>query len=151
MADEYEQKKRNNNIVVRGLMPNTDPKASTIAMINGRLGIHMTENDIRYAMKIDLKNEKEGTDSVKISFFDERLKEEVYGRRIRLKGTDIYISEDLTLKQSTLAFEARQYARSKPNSTTWTSDGTIFLKDAIEEKPRIIRCSADIDQNKPTK
>jgi len=157
MADDFEQSKRNNNIVMRGIKSNVDPKAEAIVTINTALGIHITEKDIRYATKLALKNEKEGTESLKIAFFDVRLKEEIYSRRIRLKGTDIFLSEDLTLKKSTLAFEARQYARSKPNSTTWTSDGKIFLKDAIDEKPRIVRCSADLEpintedkQNKKT-
>ena len=147
MADEFDQQKRSNNIVVRGLKQHTDPKTSAIEMITSALGIHVTENDIKYAVKITLKNEKKSTDSMKIAFFETRLRDEVYARRTKLKGTEIYISEDLTLKKSNLPYEARQYTREHPNSTTWTSEGSIFIKDAINDKPRLVRCIADLESD----
>ena len=134
MADDYEQTKRQCNLVVRGLKSSTNTKESVKNMIISGLGIQMNEQDIRYSIKLTLKNETAGTDSMKVSFFDVRLRDEIYARRLRLKGTGVFISEDLTMKRSNLAFEARNYARATPQSSTWTSEGRIFLKDNIEGK-----------------
>lgn len=144
MADDYEQTKRQCNIVVRGLQANENPKESVKKMIVSGLGIQMNEQDIKYCIKLTLKNETEGTESVKVSFFDVRLRDEIYARRLKLKGSGVYISEDLTMKRSNLAYEARNYTRATPNSSTWTSEGRIFLKDSIGGKPRIIHNSTDL-------
>ena len=145
MADDYEQSKRGNNIIVRGLQPKTNPKEGVVNMIVAGLGIHATEADIKYSIKIDLKNEKPGTESMRVAFFDQKMRDDVYARRTTLKGTQVYISEDLTMKRSSLAFEARQHARNFPNCTTWTLQGTIFMKDSIDSKPRVIHRIEDLE------
>ena len=58
-----------------------------------------------------LKNDDDGTDYYKINFFAKRQRDEIYAKRTHFKGTNIYLSEDLTIKKSCLAYEARQYAR----------------------------------------
>jgi len=146
IADDFEQTKRNHNVIVRGLKQNPDPNYSFLKMVNEALGIRITENDIKFSAKIELKNEREGTDSMKVALFDCKLRDEIYSHRIKLKGTDIYISEDLTLKKSSLAYEARQYARQNRDVTTWTSDGMIILKDSLNSKPRVIRHIKDLKQ-----
>ena len=150
IADDFEQTKRVNNIIVRGLLPKANTKESVMNMIISGLGINVTESDIKYSIKLELKNEKPGTESMRVAFYDTRLRDDVYARRIRLKGTTVYISEDLTMKRSSLAFEAREYARKTQNCTTWTQQGTVFMKDSIEGKPRAIHKTTDILQAPPT-
>ena len=67
----------------------------------------------------------------KVVFFDQRLRDEIYSCRLKLKRTNIYISEDLTQKKSFLAYEARQYVKSTENTRTWTEHGTVFLKKTV--------------------
>ena len=61
MADYYKQTKRNCNLVVRGLKPNTNVKESVKNMIVSGLGIQMGEQDIRYSIKLTLKKQLELT------------------------------------------------------------------------------------------
>ena len=86
---------------------------------------------------------------LKVSFFDHHLRDAVYARRMKLKGTDVFLSEDLTLKKSALAYEAREYARKYQNVTTWTVDGNIFLKDSMEAKPHVIHSPDDLNPAVP--
>ena len=151
MADEFEQFKQNSNIVVRGLNINGDPKTNLINMITSGLGIHVTERDIKFLIKLTLKNEREGTTSVKVALFDQRLRDEIYASRLKLKGFNVYIGEDLTQKKSTLAYEARQYAKSTENATTWSTDGTIFQKDSADAKPCAIHNKADLKPEDPNR
>jgi len=151
MADDYEQMKRNHNIVVRGLKPNTDPKSGVIAMVTVGLGIHITEKDIKFSAKLTLKNEREDSESMKVAFYDRHLRDEIYARRTKLKGSNVFISEDLTPKKSSLAFETRQYARTHANVTTWTYEGAVFVKDNAEAKPRVIHRTDDLALVNPAK
>ena len=95
-------------------------------------------------------NDKPGTESHKVAFHDRRLRDEIYSRRLSLKGMDVFISEDLTLKKSSLAYEARQYVRTTKDTSTWTIDGIIYLKDGEDEKPRIITNVHDLNPQNAT-
>ena len=46
----------------------------------------------------------------------------------RLRGTNIYMNEDMTKYRSSLAFEARQLKRDQQIADTWTRDGHILIK-----------------------
>ena len=144
MAEEFEQQKRNHNVIVRGLRTCDDYTQSIVNMTNQGLGITANAQDIKFIIKLTLKNEAPGTSSVKVSFHDKRLRDEIYGRRLKLKGTDVFVSEDSTLSKSGLAFAARQYARENSKVTTWTMDGQVYIKDEEEAKPRAIYKQADL-------
>ena len=144
MADEFDQQKRNHNVIIRGLKTCDDYTKSIENMMNIGQEITANTSDIKYVIKLTMKNEKPGTSSVKVCFHNRRLRDEVYGRRLKLKGTDVFVSEDLTQAKSGLAFTARQYARDTPGVTTWTMDGQIYIKDNEESKPRIIHRPADL-------
>ena len=87
---------------------------------------------------------------MKVAFFDVRLCDEVYARRLKLKGTGIFISKDLTLKRSNLPYETRTYTRANPNASTWTSEGKIFLKDNPDGKHRVVNNVTDLKPEEPT-
>ena len=46
----------------------------------------------------------------------------------KLKGTHIYVNEDLTKTRGTIAWEARKLKREGKVVDTWTRDGTVFVK-----------------------
>ena len=47
MANDYEQAKHRNNIIVRGLLPKTNTKECVVNMIIEGLGSNVTEDDIK--------------------------------------------------------------------------------------------------------
>ena len=85
-----------------------------------------------------MKNEREDTLSIKVAFYKQRLHDEIYSNWLKLKGTNVFIEEDLTPKKASLAYEARKYAKNTTNASTWTMEGTVFLKDNTDAKPRAI-------------
>ena len=99
---------------------------------------------------MSLKNERDDTISIKAAFFEQRLRDEIYSRRLQLRGTNIFIGEDLTQKKATLAYEARQYVKTTTNASTWTTDGVQFLKDKMDAKPRVIHNASDLKPEDPT-
>ena len=46
----------------------------------------------------------------------------------KLKGTRIFVNEDLTKVRGTIAWEARALRRDGKIVDTWTRDGLIFVK-----------------------
>ena len=101
---------------------------------------------MKYAIPIDgtlPENRTDNTTSYKINFYDQKTRDMVYSNRMMLKGTKIFINEDLTIKKSKLAYETRQYAKTKVGSSTWTQDGKVFLKLTPSSKPRTILSVAD--------
>ena len=50
-----------------------------------------------------------------------------------LKGTNIFINEDLTKTRATLAWKSRILKREKKIRDTWTRDGMIFIKNNQDE------------------
>ena len=83
-------------------------------------------------IKLTLKKERENTVSAKIAFFNQCLWDQIYSCTLKLKGTNVYISKNLTHAKSTLAYEARQHTKTREKASTWTTDNTIFLKHTAE-------------------
>ena len=98
------------NLKIRGLNASKDHKINVINMITGNLGIHITDRELKFAITLTVNNEMEGKETLKVSFFDHHLRDAVYALRMKLKDNDIFLSEHLTLKESSLAYEAHDYA-----------------------------------------
>ena len=64
-----------------------------------------------------------------------------------LKGSKIFINEDLTVRKSKLAFDVRQHVKNNPGSNTWTNDGKIFYKPTPASKPRAILNITDLEDS----
>ena len=146
-VDEVEQQTRGLNLIIRGIEKTDTPKKIISKHISEKMGINTKEHDIRYAMKITWKKDcvDPNVESYKISLFDRTKRDEIYTNKKKLIGTNIYVSEDLTLKRSKLAYQARQHAKTIKNSSTWTSDGRIFFKDDLTSTPRIIHATNDLE------
>ena len=46
----------------------------------------------------------------------------------KLKGSKLFINEDMTKARATMAWEARNLKREGKITDTWTRDGVIFVK-----------------------
>ena len=84
MADDFDQSKRSNNIVIRGINAIGEPKVNLVNTITSGLGIHITERDVKYLIKLAMKNEREDTISIKVAFYEQRLRDEIYTNRLKL-------------------------------------------------------------------
>ena len=146
--DAVEQDRRSHNLIIKGLTKTDNAKVSISSELKRRLDIKIKPEDIKYAIPIDQPQAEKPTDnktSYKINFYEQKMRDLVYGNRMMLKGTKVFINEDLTIRKSKLAFEARQYVKTKPGANTWTQDGKIFLKLTPSSKPRAILSTADLE------
>ena len=140
--DETEQDRRSRNLIIKGLPKSDNPKTTISSEIKHRLDVDIKTEDIKYAIPIE--NTTDHSTSYKINFYEQKIRDQVYSNRMLLKGSKIYINEDLTIKRSKLAFDARQHIKSVPGANTWTQDGKVFVKYSPSAKPRAILTSADL-------
>ena len=140
--DETEQERRSRNLIIKGFPKSDNPKTVICSEIKRRLDIEIKTEDIKYAIPID--NTTDHSTSYKINFYEQKTRDKVYSNRMLLKGTNIYVNEDLTIRRSKLAFDARQHIKSLTGANTWTQDGKVFVKYSPSAKPRAILTSADL-------
>ena len=97
--------------------------------MNGLLGTRIYPDDIDQTYKLV----KKGTDAsaasrTRVIFKEKSMKTTVVKAKTKLKGKNIWISDDLTAYRSNMAFQARQAVREQHYEQTWVHDGKIFVK-----------------------
>ena len=116
-ADMSDQEMRSTNIIIRGLTSTniqtkeelTNLVASTLSK---KLVIKLLPTDIRFIMRLG-KERNDKNKPLKVALHEPKSRDFLIRKRNLLKGTNIWIGEDLTLKRSKLAFLARQAAKHK--------------------------------------
>ena len=144
MADDSEQDRRACHLIVRGIKKSDEPKITITNILAEKTNSTLTQDDLKFVIKLTTTDAAPDTETYKIGFHERRKRDEIFARRTKLKGTDTYISEDLTIRRSKLAYEARRRTKEIAGSSTWTHDGKIYFKDSHNSKPRAITCVIDL-------
>ena len=63
----------------------------------------------------------------------------IYKERMRLKNHQIYISEDLTWKESHLFYLSRMLKKKQHIHSTWTEEGDTYFKVTADAPPKILQ------------
>lgn len=99
--EQLEQKLKKNNVVVHGIptnvMKNKSESHKVLNFLNEKLGTALSTNDISNLSVLG-KNNK----TVLIEFIKYNEKAQIFKNVAKLKGSNIYISNDLTTKERTL-------------------------------------------------
>ena len=99
---------------------------------------HKKASDIQYVLKLRNNSGKQSENRVRVAFKQKETKLKIAKLKKNLKGSNIWIADDLTAYGNRLAYLARQSVRDKKAYQTWTYDGKVFLKVDKEGKPRKI-------------
>ena len=131
-TDELEQYSRRNTIRIRGIpeAPNEDTDALVKDVAAKKLDVQLTKHDFVRSHRVGRKSETQHTPrDVIVRFTTHNTKVAVMRNAARkLKGTNIFVNEDLTKVRSTIAWEARRLKRESKVADTWTRDGIVFVK-----------------------
>jgi hypothetical protein len=87
---------------------------------------------------------------VKMVFNGGKIRDQVYAARTKLKGKNLWITEDLTPRKAALYFKTRQSVKQGLGELTWTQSGKIFLKISKMAKPKLINCEEDLPKPRPS-
>ena len=130
-CDDLEQYSRRNTVRIRGVAEaqneNTDCVVKELA--TRKLSIQISDSDVVRSHRIGKRAEDRSTPrDIIVRFTTHNTKSSVMRSARKLKGTHVFINEDLTKTRATIAWEARTLKRERKISDTWTRDGVIFVK-----------------------
>ena len=81
---------------------------------------------------------------VLVKFGYNSVKKDIMSARKRLKGTDIYINDQLTKKNAEIEKKARIMRKDKMIHSSWTFNGRIFIKKTESSKKEEVKRLGDL-------
>lgn len=99
-VDYLENQSRRNNIVIRGVEGDAgektwrDVESKVVSVIQTNLGVDLCQSDIERAHRVF--RSKAVPKPIVVKLLSYKKKEEILGKRYKLKGTDIVIQEDFS-------------------------------------------------------
>ena len=146
--DRYEQSQRNPRIIITGLKDEDMEKDKMTNRMGGLLGIELTADDIAWVQKLRIPNQ--GTNwrknKLRVVLKDDAKKQEIFKAKPRLKGQNVWVSDDLTPFGSGIAYQARQAVRTGKIKKTWVYDSKVFIVKKEDDRPIRIFSARDIPQ-----
>ena len=119
-----------------------DTDEKILAVINGRIGFeppvqrHQLERSHRIGRRAVGPGPPGPPRAIVVRFTSERLRDDVYRVRTRLKAHNqlhrdqsIFINDDLTARRAKLAFQTRLLKKARKINDCWTSYGKVMIKD----------------------
>ena len=130
-CDELEQYSRRNIIRIRGIPEKTGEETDAVVreLAATKLGVNIDAHDIVRSHRVGRTGDDKATPrDVIASFTSHNTKSAIMRNGRKLKGSRIFINEDMTRIRGKIAWEARQLRRDGKLIDTWTRDGIIFVK-----------------------
>lgn len=141
--NDLEQYQRRNNLRISGLLDNpTENEENTITKICEKLNEHIPDLELE-ASHIDiahrLGNFEPGNHRVVIvRFIFRTTRNKILANRACLKGTDIYVNEDLT-KLNVNVLSSIRHKRKDEVEFAYTREGKIFVKLKDKSKVKLVK------------
>ena len=133
-CDELEQYSRRNVIRIRGIPEKAGEETDAVVreLAEKKLDVKIAAHDIVRSHRVGRKGEGKATPrDVIASFTTHNVKTAIMRNGKKLKGSQIFVNEDMTRIRGKIACEARQLRRDGKVLDTWTRDGIIFVKKTI--------------------
>lgn len=152
-SDELEQYSRRNSLRVSGIPEDNDKDCYThvLETLNHHLPslpepIALSEIDRLHRCG---KPRADGRPrNVLIKFTSYQNRQKIMMKRSALKGTNIFLNEDLTQKRNNLLYSARVQKRNGHLRECWSSDGRILVKD-LQGNTHLLKKTDDLKQFLP--
>lgn len=143
-ADAAEQYSRRNCLRVAGVPEPTSGQTENtdeyVLKLTHDLGVDVDLNDIERSHRIGRPRALGRPRDIIVKFVSYRVRRKVYGVRTQTKAKGlmgVYINEDLTRQRSQLLRKARKMVKNKNLLSSWSSDGTILVRDLHDVVHRI--------------
>ena len=143
-TDAAEQYSRRNCLRIAGVPEPTGGQTENtddyVIKLTHDLGVEVNLNDIERSHRIGKPRALGRSRDIIVKFASYRVRRKVYGVRTqtKVKGfMGVYINEDLTRQRSQLLRKARKMVKNKNILSSWSSDGTILVRDLNDIVHRI--------------
>ena len=116
-----------------------------IKVVKEKLDIDLRPDDLDRSHRMPTRNHQRTgerrppTKPIIVKFSRYNIRREVYSARFKLRGTNIYVHQDLTRERSNHLFKAREHEKV---AKTWTYDGRLF---ALTKNSRKVNITKEAD------
>ena len=118
-------------------------RSKVLGFVNETMNVRMETHDIVACHELPARN----NDTVKpviVCLLNSAVKRDLMMARKNLKGSRIYVNEQLTKKNAGLFKKARELRRNGMIDGTWTYNGRVFVKKTPTATPVEIRVEDDL-------
>jgi vacuolar-type H+-ATPase subunit I/STV1 len=140
--DEFEQRDREANMIVKANIETEINTDSVKNLLNKEMDAGLTGEEISYVVKMGKENTN--PKRIRVAFKDKAVKEQLMKKRKVLKGKNVWLSDDLTAHRSKLAYLARAAVKAGKAHASWVADSKIFLKIKDNDRPKKIGSVKDL-------
>lgn len=149
--DALDQYSRRNNVRIHGMEETVgESTEEVVCKVAQRMGLKLTQSDIDLTHRLGPGTKPAGGDkpdrSIIVKFSSYRTRALFIGARMKLKGSGIYVNEDLTARKQKL-FHAVRHCKKAVKA--WSIDGRIFAglantSDNGRLTKKLITCEEDL-------
>ena len=145
-VDEYEQSKRDKNIIISGLEDAKCNQDGALEFLKTIPGVNITIFDLDYTLKLRAPpNNKAKVNRLRVALQNKEKKLEIMKAKKNLaKSVKMWINDDLTAFRARLGYQARQCVKTGKLEQTWTHDSKVFIKRQGEMSGRLVRTQKDL-------
>ena len=147
--NQLEQYTRRNSLRIHGLPESAQESTDALVckLAEEKLGIKVTPDEIDRSHRVSSpsSNTQQKPRQIIVKFCSYRTRSSLMKARSKLKGTNIYLNEDLTKENQALYYAARHNSKVKQS---WTIDGRIFVEiinSAGGVTKKLITCVQDLE------
>ena len=105
----------------------------------------MSVEEIEITAIHDLPKRKDGTTPVIVQLLSVDKKTDLMRKRKCLKGSNVFLNDQLTKVNNDLFAEARRLKRENKIYGTWTMNCNIYVKKTEHDKKVQIKCKGDLE------
>ena len=127
---------RRNCLRINGLpeSPSENTDDLVLQLTREKLGVQLSPSDIDRSHRLPKSTSSEGPKPLIVKFSRYNARDQVYRARIKLRGTNIFINENLTKNRQILFNKVRESSKVKK---AWTNDGRITAITVDNKKVKI--------------
>lgn len=118
-------------------------RAKVLGFVNHTMNVRMETNDIVACHELPARK-NETVKPVIVCLLNSAVKRDLMMGRKTLKGSRIFVNEQLTKKNAGLFKKARELRRNGVIDSTWTYNGRVFVKKTQTATPEEIRVEDDL-------
>ena len=116
---------RLNNLVVTGIDgDHAAIKEKFITLAAEKLDFVLKGTDFEVT---PLRKNASGPSKALLAFSNIWSRKSIFDRRLKLRGTEVFLAEDLSKESAAVFYQARQLKKKGTISNTWTKDGSVFV------------------------
>ena len=115
---------------------NTATELTVIQFCSDVLGVNLSLDDISATHRLPVRNKQPhgapASTPIIVKFTNRRARDNAYSARKQLKGQSgkVYINEHLSTEAAMISKSARNLVNQKKLISTWTLNGSVFIKDS---------------------